>query len=349
MAIVLESVLLKGLLYLTTVLATLRAGSRALYAIGHGGTIGLMDGPLILGPEDVLRLEKESCDRYIDGQFQDDMDDEPIQVSPLWQSTYAFQQAVKLLYNLDEGDREHITKLGVHSTTKQEREILEGYYSMAAPHKSYQAPAFVAPTTSNNNTASLKLNEGHVQEEKSLVVVVEDETKIAAKKSITEPMYFPHFMSNSLKKFTRISTDAITKGVHTSKEIRKICFPPIWNAYTKEKKGDVRKEPLVDYDIILSTTIDIPCTGIPSNGKLNESQFKRVAEVKAFAPRTFRTLRSWFGINENDFIASIAEKGPFVSFQSNSKGAARVGKLYLLEYFLVSTGENAKYHFDLSF
>ena len=327
MAILLESILLKGLLYFTTVLATLRAGSRALYALGHGGTIGLMDGPLILGPEDVQRLGGESCHHDLDDQFRDDMDDDPIQVSPLWEPTYAFQQAVKLLYNLDDRDRARINNLGVSSTTKDERNIIEGYYSMAAPHKSYQTPAFVAPTTSDNNTSfSSNVGEQVEEEDKRLIVLNNDEMEIPLKRSITEHIYFRNLMLNSLQKLKRVSTDAITIGIHTSNEIRKICFPPIWYSNGgKDKKRDSEEKPLADHDIILATTVDIPCTGTLNIS--SDLPVKKVAHVKAFAPRTFRTLRSWFGINENDFITSIAENGPFVSFQSNSKGAARVGKL----------------------
>lgn len=49
------------------------------------------------------------------------------------------------------------------------------------------------------------------------------------------------------------------------------------------------------------------------------------AEITAYAPVTFADLRSRFGISEQDFRQSILQSGPYVSFQSNSKGAARAG------------------------
>ena len=102
------------------------------------------------------------------------------------------------------------------------------------------------------------------------------------------------------------------------------------NARRHYNKLDQNGKSSLDYDIILSTTIDVPHTnGRPKDESLNETRncrIKKVAHVKAYAPRTFRILRSWFGITEKDFIESFVEKGPFVSFQSNSKGAARVGK-----------------------
>ena len=55
----------------------------------------------------------------------------------------------------------------------------------------------------------------------------------------------------------------------------------------------------------------------------------RVAEFSVFSPDTFKHLRnSVFGISEGDYHRSIFESGPFVSFQSNSKGAARVGGVF---------------------
>ena len=54
-----------------------------------------------------------------------------------------------------------------------------------------------------------------------------------------------------------------------------------------------------------------------------------MAEFSVFSPDTFEHLRnSIFGISDSDYHQSIFESGPFVSFQSNSKGAARVGGVF---------------------
>jgi len=50
--------------------------------------------------------------------------------------------------------------------------------------------------------------------------------------------------------------------------------------------------------------------------------------VTAHAPDTFSDLRSKFGISEKDFFSSILKAGPFIQFESNSKGAARVGGIF---------------------
>lgn len=55
----------------------------------------------------------------------------------------------------------------------------------------------------------------------------------------------------------------------------------------------------------------------------------RVAELSVFSPKAFEYLRnSAFGISDTDFRKSIFGSGPFVSFQSNSKGAARAGGVF---------------------
>jgi hypothetical protein len=47
-----------------------------------------------------------------------------------------------------------------------------------------------------------------------------------------------------------------------------------------------------------------------------------------FSPDSFANLRSTFGIEEESYRTSIFGSGPFVSFQSNSKGAARAGGVF---------------------
>jgi hypothetical protein len=53
-----------------------------------------------------------------------------------------------------------------------------------------------------------------------------------------------------------------------------------------------------------------------------------VAELAVFAPDTFHNLREIFGISHHSYHQSTFQSGQFVSFQSNSKGAARVGGIF---------------------
>jgi hypothetical protein len=73
----------------------------------------------------------------------------------------------------------------------------------------------------------------------------------------------------------------------------------------------------MDYDATTSSTVQMPD---------NESNSTRISRVTAYAPRTFSDLRSRFGIDEEEFERVMTNDGPYVSFQSNSKGAARAGK-----------------------
>jgi hypothetical protein len=76
----------------------------------------------------------------------------------------------------------------------------------------------------------------------------------------------------------------------------------------------------VDWDFDYCMSTDVPYnTSDASSGV-------QWAEITAYAPDTFADLRSRFGIPEESFRQSILQSGPYVSFQSNSKGAARVGK-----------------------
>jgi len=69
------------------------------------------------------------------------------------------------------------------------------------------------------------------------------------------------------------------------------------------------------YDLKRSTTIVYNST----------SGYDVTAQVSAYAPEVFADLRSRFGITKESFQTSILGDGSFISFQSNSKGAARAG------------------------
>ena len=61
---------------------------------------------------------------------------------------------------------------------------------------------------------------------------------------------------------------------------------------------------------------------------MDDDGIPRIAELSSFAPNCFSNLRTSFGISEEEYKKSMFGSGPFVSFQSNSKGAARVGGVF---------------------
>lgn len=61
---------------------------------------------------------------------------------------------------------------------------------------------------------------------------------------------------------------------------------------------------------------------------------QQVATITTYLPDCFADLRSFFGIDTHAFATAFLER-PFCSFQSNSKGAARIGGVF----FLTSDGQ----------
>ena len=93
------------LAYGSAIVATLRAGSRAFYLMEHD-QIDVMDGPLILGPNDVHVLPNGTA---------------VVDVSPLWELASVFQQSVRLA--LDPDSMEYrVLSLGVSHEEDEEEE-----------------------------------------------------------------------------------------------------------------------------------------------------------------------------------------------------------------------------------
>jgi len=111
------------LIYISTVITTLRAGSRVIYMMKHDGAIGIIDGPLILGPHDILKMNKNS------GKTS-------LEISPLWEQTHSFKNAVHLSLlgtSLSTGEPANDVTVGNIENENMNRR----YYSLASPHKSF--------------------------------------------------------------------------------------------------------------------------------------------------------------------------------------------------------------------
>ena len=99
-------------------IATLRAGSRAMYSATSNKELGMMDGPLVLSPFDVKELERRN--------------DQHHEVSPLWELTFGFSEAVRLLH--DGHDSINDDCLDIKETSWSEESNASGYY-LSSPHK----------------------------------------------------------------------------------------------------------------------------------------------------------------------------------------------------------------------
>ena len=90
-----------------------------------------------------------------------------------------------------------------------------------------------------------------------------------------------------------------------------------------------------------------------SNSTKNTCGYK----VTCFAPKVFAKLRQQFGISQKQFIQSILFSGPYISFQSNSKGAARSGGFffftsdgtYMIKTIKVQINESTKHYLFFGF
>ena len=98
-----------------------------------------------------------------------------------------------------------------------------------------------------------------------------------------------------------------------------------------EQHGDNLLRDKVDFAISLSSMVDLTAATVPAlNGTTsNMTFFQKSARVRAYAPNFFAGLRRSFGIDPSAYLTSLVDESlPFVSFQSNSKGAHRVGGIF---------------------
>eukprot|EP00554_Chaetoceros_debilis_P011916 CAMPEP_0194127826 /NCGR_PEP_ID=MMETSP0150-20130528/60726_1 /TAXON_ID=122233 /ORGANISM="Chaetoceros debilis, Strain MM31A-1" /LENGTH=620 /DNA_ID=CAMNT_0038821775 /DNA_START=32 /DNA_END=1891 /DNA_ORIENTATION=- len=346
-------------------IASIRAGSRAMYAPTHENEIGIMDGPLILSPHDVAELRKQ-------GEVGDE-------ISPLWESTYGFSEAVRLLYcmgdinknDVDERDSKddddassnEIQDDGIVTGNWKEEEQAKGFYSFSSPQKTKSTSKPL------NNKSTKKTNtDGDPSSNATTTSVGDDEEDDEETRLVLHnppksflKRYKPTSFSDLMKEK---STQWLAKGKYV-KTIWSEFFFHFWDCHPllggnddisqfffgKEKlanEEDDQEDSMevgLDFDQFYAKTIQLPETP-PSLRKELVDQDKdegegkgkgtdennvlptRVAHVKAYSPQIFQKLRSRFGVQEKDFIQSLIDSGPYVSFQSNSKGAARVGGFF---------------------
>jgi hypothetical protein len=306
--------LIQAVIYTTTVIATLRAGSRAIYAIHHA-EIGVMDGPLILSPQDVAAIKNQG--------------DDEVEVSPLWEYAFGFSEAVRLLH-----DEDRLSDGEIHRGNWKEEEEASHYYSMAWPHKTLQEIQSSKEIGKEDNRAvdSLGNKDPHIKNEGSLVAVQLGEIK----------RWREHGFLQAMKRYITSRTDDVSHLYETFKDLCQeiwTCHPLFGsnNIFRRKEYSNSHEEDLhtvfedehLNFDIFYSTTITIPTA--PANSTLHDiptTSHERLVQLKAFAPKVFARLRSRFEVREEAFLASILKSGPFVSFQSNSKGALRVGGFF---------------------
>lgn len=297
---------LVALAYASMIVATLRAGSRALYLAEHN-TIGVMQGPLILGPHEV---ENRSM------------------ASPVWDLSYPFQEGVRLA-------------LFPESFQYQNDDVTIEAYTMT-PHP--------RPTVSEHDENDERGSLGNLTTETEVQEVnglpISNQEVVSFKRTNGRLLsYYDYFAREVSSLVTSTMQQTVTPRFQSTRAWieaqRRRVFPRDWTLF---KKWEILKQftfmrrlassELADIDEDVSV-LDLEddewdylterTMYLEYNGTSGENI---TARVSAHAPDTFADLRSWFGISESAFRTSMLESGPYISFQSNSKGAARVGGVF---------------------
>ena len=324
--------IIQAVIYTTTAIATLRAGSRAIYTMSHD-EIGMMDGPLILGPKDISEIREQGS---MEGE-----------ISPLWESTFGFSEAVRLLHDKSQFNSHSYTNVNIRTGNWKEEEVRKHYYSMASPHKSLgQGQSQTVAVTTANNSRSEEL---HVDE---ILLDAKNETRMVVSK--LKEVEVKHLMSSrfmtELKDYISLRTNRMIESGKTMKtlliELWR-CHPlsgdnTLLSRYDGENVEDdsdldeADDDLDLDFDVFYSTTVNLPNSSVHGDGETpslldgndENVEKQKVAHIKAFAPNAFAKLRSRFRIPEEEFLSSLLRSGPYISFQSNSKGAARAGGFF---------------------
>jgi hypothetical protein len=285
--------LIQAVIYTTTVIATLRAGSRTLYAFQHNNEIGTMEGPLILSPHDLSQLQKQG--------------ETDVEVSPLWEYAYAFGESVRLLHNANSIQSGDI----LIGDWREEENLIRNYYSMSSPQKILQYQGIHS-----------KLDGDAVKEHES---------------GSNLPFVMPHWNDSDgslLRKSIHIKSEYIKKGFNSlrSSVLEVLKYHPLFQSFFNRQNRDIdvsddeSSVSDLDFDIFYAKTLKIPIS-IPTNCSDAEIH-NHLANIRVYAPNAFQKLRTRFGILESSFLTSILDRGPYISFQSNSKGAARAGGFF---------------------
>mmetsp|Transcript_14478 Transcript_14478/g.21930 ORF Transcript_14478/g.21930 Transcript_14478/m.21930 type:complete len:329 (-) Transcript_14478:34-1020(-) len=314
-AIVFESAL-RLFACVVAAIKTLEAGTKALHAVTQNNERMVMDGPLILSPFDVKELERNNKEG---------------DVSPLWEITFGFSEAVRLLRDTSQANDELYREFGLEKTTQLEKKKEEGFYSLGSPHMSYMKDDTVK--SGDEDEDPIKEENYHTSDEnnsndssmQSLVVSTPYTTMVFPKshqtlKRTKSPHYvLMKFINSISSQIKLLNSVRYTDPMEQLESFTKVHFNMKSDTCNDEDVTDIAS----DYDAIHCSSVSVPKD---FDSYFDRTNTTKTARIKVFAPKMFQKLRTRFGIREEEFMKSMLESGPYVSFQSNSKGAARAGK-----------------------
>ena len=220
------------------------------------------------------------------------------ETSALWELAQVFQQSVELGLSYRRDPDEHGFVIQNSLEAKEEHEYDTDGYSLSP---------FPRPVSENEQLD--KIVEMYI-EDSGLSDDEGEEENPGRLSRITSLVWPSPYISNA-------------------KQSTKYWATRVW--YWRKRQEDFEamyygeSDHLDDDDLDLSLCISKKIR-LPGSGGNNETQ--KVAQITAYAPKGFSKLRSIFRIAEADFLRSIFQSGPYISFSSNSKGAARVGGVF---------------------
>lgn len=249
------------------IVASLRAASRAWY-IQNGGQIGIMEGPLILPPENN-------------------------ETSQLFDLSTAFRDGVRLAIERDRFDFEY--------------DLNELYL-----------PELNVAVASRAGSANTPRSSGPHDEFKALL---DEEPKSEANR--TKPVLH-HALTDAVDSLSMPLKQAPVTVSSLSHSVLDMALKGQRhdNKDNDEEYSEHLGSMTSDFYLTLTTKSTVGLANATSRTA------RRAARIRAYAPDCFAELRASYGISEEVFRTSILESGPFVSFESNSKGAARVGGVF---------------------
>jgi len=249
--------------------------------------------------------------------------------------TFAFQRGVELSFGELIEDTESVIKYKILAVNQsKETETSEDVYSLS-PYPSNVHRKSRKSTTNRNKEEDISVHietktESNPENEENLYT---DEGRLNATEIVSEM----HELVNETK-LPKVWGVPETSTIYIKQDkpwpstfvIRKAVLrlaQKVWSRPTYGPYDNKEENPFQD-----SETDEEEwdyTTNLFSDLSYNVSDSRsRIARVSTFAPKVFADLRSRFGISDSAFQHSIFDAGPYVSFQSNSKGAARVGGVF---------------------
>mmetsp|Transcript_11652 Transcript_11652/g.27384 ORF Transcript_11652/g.27384 Transcript_11652/m.27384 type:complete len:696 (+) Transcript_11652:410-2497(+) len=351
-------------------LATLRAGSRLDRRVSNGGSIGLMDGPPILGP----RLDRSGTNTTADAAAGCSV----VDASPLWEHTEAFRRAVLLGLTMPEDDGggrslfSHVSRSEVRHSAGIGCDDEGASLAAAAVESGLIIPSARGGSSVVGRSASKSSMRLQRNGKDSATPSSSENLMVEMCKWLRREMSAPF---EALPALYGILSSCLRSGGRdeNADEIDDVlCLLTPWERIRHALLGRRAEKTYdssgMDFHTTLSAACRVPCG---SSGDIGET---RTARLRSFAPETFRDLRAkCFGVSDREYAESILNiwsdeisrsdtilclndqdlavqevirevmsgrrrpdrrrKGkdtslPYISFQSNSKGAARVGTFF---------------------